>query len=541
MSDKTDHSVDSSPENCKDEQAGAPANLPRRRFIQGVTAAGIANGFAGSLILPGSAFAANPKKGGVLKIGVSSGNTTDSFDPGLWSEAFTQIGLAGAVYNTLVEIDNQGDIIPELATSWESTPDAKTWAFKIRSGVTFHSGKTMDANDVVASLQHHLGEDSKSAAKGLLEQIDTMKVDGDVVTIDLKAGNADFPYLLSDFHIVIMPSKDGKADWQAGVGTGGYTVKSMEPGVRLVLERNPNYWKEGRAHFDGAEVLVIADDTARINALLTGEVHVINRVNLKTTALLERNPGVSIDNVTGGQHFLFPMLMDTAPYSDPNVRMAIKHGVDRQALVDTVLKGYGMVGNDHPISPAYKYYNNTLAQRQFDPDKSKFFLKKAGQEGLKLSIHVSDAAFSGATDSGVLMKEHMKKAGINLDVVREPSDGYWNNVWGKKGFCASYYFGRPTEDAMLSLVYAKDAPWNESRFQHEKFNQLLVAARAELDESKRREMYFELQRILNEEGSSLVPMFGNYVTARSNSVAHDTLAKNAELDGLRVIERWWMA
>lgn len=525
MSDKTKSTID----------------LNRRTFLQGAAAAGII-GATSPMILGSSAHAAEPKKGGVIKIGVSSGNTTDSFDPGLWSEAFTQIGFAGAVFNTLVEIDESGNLIPELAMSWEATPDAKTWTFKLRNGVEFHNGKTMDAADVVASIQHHLGEDSKSAAKGLLKEITDIKADGNTVKFTLAAGNADFPYMLSDFHIVIMPSKNGVADWESGVGTGGYVIKSFEPGVRLVLERNKNYWKQGRAHFDGAEVLLIADDTARINALMTGEVDIINRVNLKTVHLLKRNPNVAIDNVTGGQHFTFPMLMDQVPYKNNDVRLAIKYAVDREALVKTALKGYGMVGNDHPISPAYKYYNKDLPQRAYDPEKAKFHLKKANEVGMQIKLHVSDAAFSGATDSAVLMKEHMGKAGIDLHVVREPSDGYWNDVWAKKGFCASYYFGRPTEDAMLSLVYADGASWNESRFKHENFNQLLVTARAELDDTKRREMYYEMQRILSDEGSTLMPMFGNYVTARSKTVAHSgNLAKNAELDGLRVIERWWKA
>lgn len=523
------------------ENSGNGFSLTRRSLLKGTVATGLVGGLS-PVAFSGAAQAAEPKKGGIIKVAVSSGNTTDSTDPGLWAEAFTMIGFSGAVYNNLVEINDKGELIPELAVSWEATPDAKNWTFKLRNGIEFHNGKVFGAEDVVATIRHHQGEDSKSAAKGLLTEVENVRADGNNVVFELKGGNADFPYVLTDFHLVMLPSKDGVADWKSGHGTGGYKIKHFEPGVRLELVRNDNYWKQGRAHFDGAEVLVIADDTARINALMTGEVDLINRVNLKAVHLLKRNPNVVIDNVTGRQHYTFPMMMDRVPYKNNDVRLAIKYAVDREALVKTALKGYGMVGNDHPISPAYKFYNKDLPQRPYDPDLAKFHLKKANEVGLQIKLHVSDAAFSGATNAAVMMKEHMSKAGIDLHVVRAPSDGFWNDVWMKESFCASYYFGRPTEDSMLSLVYAENASWNESHFKHDKFNQLLSAARSELDEEKRRSMYYEMQSILSNEGSTLMPMFGNFVSARTKKIANDgKLSSNAELDGLRVIERWWQA
>ncbi|MFQ5434058.1 MAG: ABC transporter substrate-binding protein, partial [Anaerolineae bacterium] len=88
----------------------------------------------------------------------------------------------------------------------------------------------------------------------------------------MKTGNADFPFIVSDYHLSILPSKDGKADAATGIGTGGYTLESFDPGVRTSVKRFPNYWKSGRAHFDEAELLSIIDVTARTNALTTGEI-----------------------------------------------------------------------------------------------------------------------------------------------------------------------------------------------------------------------------------------------------------------------------
>jgi peptide/nickel transport system substrate-binding protein len=234
------------------------------------------------------------------------------------------------------------------------------------------------------------------------------------------------------------------------------------------------------------------------------------------------------------------MRTDTAPFDDIHLRMALKYAVDREELLQKILRGHGTIGNDTPIGPSYRYYASELAQTSYDPDKAKFHLKQAGLSELTVDLSAADAAFAGAVDATVLYKEHAAKAGITINVVREPNDGYWSNVWMKKPWCAVYWAGYPTEDQMLSTGYAKGASWNDTYWNHERFNKLLVEARAQLDEAKRREMYAEMQRILRDEGGAVVPMFANAVFARSGRVAHGKVAANAAFDGRRIIERWWV-
>ena len=221
--------------------------MHRRDFLKHSAVAG-AVAAAFSMGLPLHAFAEDvaPKPGGVLRLGLAGGSTTDSRDPGSWVDTFTFVGFS-AVYNTLTEIAVDGTAIPELAERFESTPDARVWTFHLRQGVTFHNGKSLTADDVVASINHHLSKDSTSAAKTVLGDVASVSAKGsDAVVFELHSGNADFAYVVADYHLVIMPAKDGAADWQAGVGTSGYRLKSFEPGVRMDLERNPDYWKPGR-------------------------------------------------------------------------------------------------------------------------------------------------------------------------------------------------------------------------------------------------------------------------------------------------------
>jgi len=517
----------------------AEGRLTRRQFVQRAMALGATSALATSMA--GQVALAAPKRGGNLRIGVGGGSTTDSLDPATTTDTFMQLFGYG-LRNNLTEVNHKGEVIPELAESWEATPDAVTWTFKLRKGVEFHNGKTMDAADVIASINHHRGEDSKSAAKVILDPIEEMKADGkDTVVFKLREGNADFPFIVSDYHVLIMPAKDGGVDWRSGVGTGGYTLKSFDPGVRATLKRFANYFKSDRAHADEAELLAIVDVAARTNALVTGEIDAMDRVDLKTVNLLKRNKRVKIVEISGTQHYTFAMRTDTAPFDDNHVRLALKLALDREALIQTVLRGHGVLGNDHPIGANQQFFASELPQRSYDPDKAKFHLKKAGLSSLKVDLSAADAAFAGAVDAAVLYKEHAAKAGIDINVVREPNDGYWSNVWMKKPWCAVYWSGRPTADWMFSTAYAAGAAWNDTFWKNDRFNELLVAARAELDQGKRRAMYVEMQKLVRNEGGVVIPMFANYLSATSENVQFENLAANWDMDGLKAIERWWFA
>ena len=213
--------------------------VTRRGLLQGSAALGTA-----AMVGPlgaGSA-AAEPKKGGTFRVGMAHGGTSDNYDPALWTHAYVQV-FATARHGNLTEVASDGSLVGEVAESWEASPDAKTWTFKIRPGIEFHSGKTLDGNDVVASFNYHRGEDSKSAVKPFVDPIEEIKVDGDYVVISLNAGNADFPFIASDYHIPIMPAKGDTIDPTSSDGVGAYKVESYEPGVRAEMSRNPNYWK----------------------------------------------------------------------------------------------------------------------------------------------------------------------------------------------------------------------------------------------------------------------------------------------------------
>lgn len=516
--------------------------VSRRGFMQQGLAAGVS--LSALSLAADKVYADTPKKGGNLRVARGHGATTDILDPGKIENGYT-IGLAlGGYQGYMTQIGAEGDLQPSLAESWEASSDAKTWTFKLRDGLEFHNGRSVTPEDVIASMNHHRGEGNTSAAGPLVAAVTEMKADGKTgVVFELEAGNADFPFILSDYHLAVMPANDdGSMNWQDTVGCGSYKIDNFEPGITSTLSRHANHWTDDVAHFDTIEVLAIVDQNARTAALVSGDVQVIDRVDLKTAELLGRRDGVNLRTATGTLHYSFPMLTDTAPYDNNDVRLAVKHAINRQELVDKILFGYGELGNDHPIGSGQRYFNSELPQRDYDPDKARFHLKQAGLDSIELELFASDAAFAGAIDAAVLIQASAKGAGIDLKVTRSPNDGFWSDHWIKSPFITSYWSGRPVEDQMFSTTYQTGVSWNESRWSNERFDNLLLEARAELDTNKRKDMYWEMQQILHDEGGSAIPMFASYVFGIADGVATpEKIATNWDLDGERFMERWWFA
>ena len=510
--------------------------MSRRDFMWTATALGLA--VPAATLMANKAAAQTPSRGGTLRVGFSTGSTTNQLDPVTYAEYFSYC-LASAVCNYLVEIDAEKNPIPELATGWESSDNASHWVFELRNDVEFQNGKRFTAADVVYSLNRHRGEESTSAAKPFLAEITDIRADGDhTVVFDLSAGNADMPAILASYQLAIIP--DGFDDFSTLIGTGAYELESYDPGVRFVGKRRSDYWKPDRAWVDTVEFLSILDSTARTNALLTGEVDMIERVDPKIVDRIRSRNGIQVIENEGVGYDSSAMDSRVAPFDNVDVRRALKYAVNRSELVDKVLRGTGTIGNDHPVPPNDPYFNAELEQRPYDPDKAKFHLKEAGYEDLAVRLHASDAAFPGAVDAAILFREHAAPAGIALEAVREPNDGYWSDVWMKEPFSMVTWSTRPTPAMTFSIGYACGAPWADGFLCHDRFEALLAEAKVVTEFDKRKEIFDEMQRILSEDGANHVFMFESAINAFAEKVGGarpDAYGPNL---GQRPAERLWL-
>ena len=519
--------------------AGRARKLDRRQFMTHAMAMGMTLSGAATLWTE-SVSAQTPQKGGKLKVGLHDGNTSDSYDPGLYASV-QDIQLAHTYRSYLTMITPENGLGPDMADSWVASADASTWTFELNKEASFHSGKPFTSKDVIASLNYHRGEGTTSAAAALVADITDIKADGDhVVTIELSQGIADLPWLLTDYHLVMLPGKeDGSIDWESGDGAGPYRLDNYEPGIRADLSRFDGWHREG-AYFDEVSMTILNDPNARQTALITGDVDMTTSLDLKTMALMARNPEIEIDNYASGSAVTLPMWCDAAPFDNNDVRLALKYAINREDIIEKILFGTGTLGNDFHISPNMPFFPADIPQREYDPDKAKFHLKQAGLDSLNVDLSATDSVLPGAVDMCVLYAEHAKAAGININPVREPADGYWSDVWLKKPFVFVKWGARPTPDNIFTLTYKDNADWNESHWQNERFNQLLLQAKAELNDKLRAEMYSEMSQISRDDGGTIIPFFINYVYARRKNVQHgEHVATSWEADGARFASRWW--
>jgi peptide/nickel transport system substrate-binding protein len=510
-------------------------NLSRRGFLQASALLGL-TAATGALVSP--AMAETPVRGGTLRMGLEGGASADTLDPALASASVLFV-MAHCWGDTLIESDPKtGAALPSLAESWSPSPDAKVWTFKIRKGVHFHNGKPLEVADTVATLQRHAGPKSQSGALGLLTGIDKIEDKAGELVVTLKEGNADLPLVLTDYHLQIQPN-GGNDNPNAAIGTGPYKLLKSEPGVRATFERNKDDWRQDRGYVDNVDITVMNDLTARISALRSGEVDFINTLAPKVVPLLKRMPNVDILRTSGKGFYAFLMHCDTAPFDNNDLRTALKLAIDREAILKQVVGGFGTIGNDYPVNANYALAPTDIEQRVYDPDKAKFHYKKSGHEG-PIVLSTSDAAFPGAVDAAQLFQMSAAKAGITLDVKREPSDGYWTEVWNKKPFCASYWGGRPTQDARYSTSYVSNAEWNDTRFKRPDFDKLVIEARGELDENKRRALYRQMAIMVRDEGGLILPVFNDYLNASSNKLKGYVNDIGNDLSNGRVASRVWL-
>jgi peptide/nickel transport system substrate-binding protein len=476
----------------------------RRDVLAMFAAGGMQAALAGSIAaVATSAHAETPRKGGRIKVAGSTSGVSDTLDPAKQANG-TDYVRGFMFYNGLTTLD--GNLAPQPSLAEEfTTKDAKTWVFKLRKGVTFHDGKPLTPADVVFSMMRHKNPATGSKAKVLADQIEEVTASGpNEVTFRLASPNADLPAILGTYHFHIV--KDGTTDFNAGIGTGPYKVKEFKPGVRSIAVRNENYWKPGRPYLDEIEYVGISDESARINALLAGELDLVGQVNPRSIDRVSASGKHAIFETKGVSYTDLIVRRDSGPGANPDFVMAMKLLFNREQMLKSIQLGRGVVANDQPIAPGNRFHFKGLKQRPYDADKAKWHLQKANLGSASIPVVASSAA-TNSVEMALVLQYAARQAGLNLEVRNMPADGYWSQHWMKHPVGFGNVNTRPTADLALTLFFKSDAPWNEAGWKNEKFDQLLVAARGETDLAKRTQMYADMQTMINSEGGIGIPMF----------------------------------
>ncbi|MGW4006820.1 ABC transporter substrate-binding protein, partial [Streptomyces nigra] len=477
----------------------------------------------------------SPTKGGRLRAAFAGGGASQTLDPHL-ANLFADVARAKALFDKLADYGADLSAVPRLAERWEPNKALDRWQVTLREAV-FHDGSPVTAKDVLYSYRRIADPKQAFRAKASLEPIDldASRATGErSLEFVLKRPTAEFPNVLAAFGAYIVPEGATEFD-EKPVGSGPFRFVSFTPGRSAVFRRHDAYW-EGAPHLDEIEFVVANEESARVNALLGGQVEYAHELN-PTTARAHEDKGRSeIVRLRGSAMQAFCMKTDRPPFDDPRVRQAFFLIADREELVDGALSGAGEVGNDL-FGKGYEYYADGLPQREQDLDRARSLLKRAGAEDLRVTLDTSAVA-AGFTEAAGIFRDQAKRAGVTVDVRMGSKDSYWSDILDNGALCC-YRSGAMPIEAHISQRLLTDSTTNATKWRHKDFDALYQQAQSTRDKAERAAVYERMQRRLYAEGGFLVWGFADWIIGTARNVKGvDAKAPANTLDWARFDTVW---
>ncbi|MBY0689072.1 ABC transporter substrate-binding protein [Microbacterium marinilacus] len=466
------------------------------------------------LTVPDVAATGRARSGARMRIARPAASAAETLDP---ASALSAYEYLGALYNRVVRLDRDGEVVADLATDWSSNADATVWTFRLRDGVRFHDGAPLTARDVRYTFGHISDPDVGSPQAGPLAIVEeVVAVDTLTVRFVLSTPNAEFPSLLTAYQCYVIPEDSAETIGRTGIGTGPFVLERFTAAGAGAVRANDDHFA-GRPALDGIDFFSIQDATARVNALLAGQVDLLAQTNLDnpTARVVAGSAGTTVARIANAQWYTMPMLATSEEYADPDVRRAMRLVYDPTAVLDTALQGEGSPGWDNPVPPHLSAW--TEVERPYDPDEARSLLRRAGREGFSTRLYTSsyDPNFTAIATA---YAEQAAQAGIDLRITNVAAESYYTQVWMAQPLMVSYWFtGRPV-DQLLNQIFRSGSSYNESAWANESFDALLDAARADTNDDTRREKYRDAQRMIVEDGACLTPVFGDRLVGLSEEV-----------------------
>ncbi len=445
------------------------------------------------------------REGGTLRVAMQPIVNTDPIAISSDSEVL----VANHVYDYLIDIDAQSNIVPRLATEWRASDGGLTYTFQLADGVEWHDGSDFGANDVVWTF-NRLRTSEGTPTADLFANVESIDATGDLeVVFKLTEPNSFFLYDLSDNHALIL--KEGTEDAASNFnGTGPFKVDRYSPEDRIELVANEEYFIEGQPKLDRLEVIFFSDDAASIDALIGGQIDLAMRMPTSLFVSLQEESGINTISIPTNGFDLVRLRSDREPGNDPRVMQALKLATDREAIFDVVQQSFGAIGNDTPIGPLYEaYYDPSIVPLTRDVDAARAMLADAGYDEsnpLQLTLHTPDTG--GRPDLAAVLKEQWSEAGVEIEISVEPESVYYGDEgWLEVDLGITGWGSRPYPQFYLDTMLVTGAKWNESHFADEEFDQLASTAGTTLDDSQRIKSYRAIQQLLSDRGPILIPYF----------------------------------
>jgi peptide/nickel transport system substrate-binding protein len=505
-------------------------DLSRRGFLSTLSLG------AGASLLhrPAIVFAQAPRRGGRLVIGADVNPV--GLDPAL-TTAFASVAIYEQMYLSLGTLEYRTNrVVPDLAQSWRSV-DPRTYEFKLRPGVRFHSGREVTADDVKYTVERLLDPKVAVPLRSYLGPVDRVQAaDKYTVRIAMKEVYAPLVSVLADRRPCAIVDREvvekhgSLANWDGG--SGPFKLVEYTPDVRVVLERHADYWEKDKPYLDQVEFRIIPDESSRLAAIRAGDVDMTVLKDPKNARLLRNDKGIVLNDVPSFWRSASPFNLARPPLNDVRVRQAISYAIDRQEIINTVLFGEGVVTG--PLPPGEAEWAIPVNRENFPtyyPDlaKSRALLKEAGVSSLKLSIQAAPA-YAPDIPTAQVLQSQLKRVGIDLEVNQME----WAAVLKAqrdRNFDLNLTFNtnRPDPDVYLSVAQSKYSV-NWGSYANPKMDELLERGRTTTDLAERKRIYADVQRLFATELPYLfLYVIKNYEPARLHVKGYTPMASGYRL------------
>lgn len=468
-----------------------------------------------------------PKKGGKARFGVqvatAAPDPVTMFDEG----SIQAIQMAGE-YLCWPNPDNT--LSPRLATSWKADTPSE-WTFKLRQGVKFHNGKTMTADDVVATLDlltnTSNGSSFLSQAKGILDAGQTEKVDDYTVKFHLSQPFVDFPYLMScyNYNAVILPKGYKIGSFlKTPQGTGPFKVSGYVPNQSVTYVRNPDYWLPGLPYLDGATLTYYQSDQSVLTAAQSGELDIMAYAPYGAAQTLGKSGTMRLVPAKSSAFDTLQMRTDMKPFDDVNKRLAVACCLDRPGLIKTVLDGYGIIGNDHPFGPMFTgttLVNQQVPQRVQDYKLAKEYLAKAGTPR-GFSVTLTTQNYEDVPSYATAIKQMCAPAGIDVNIQQVTQTAFYgsgkNQPWLSVPFGITNWAPRGAPSQFILTAFQSKGIWNSAHWKNSQYTSLFGELSSTLDEQKRSQIAAQMAKIQNAEVPDIMAYWLTQLRAESPKV-----------------------
>jgi peptide/nickel transport system substrate-binding protein len=513
--------------------------LNRRDFLRRGSAIGLSATFLGAVLAAcGSGSSSSSSaggggtgtgaavKGGTLRVAAST--PAAAINPLTIADAGGLLMLSQTGEFLIFDSNVKLALQPMLALSWKPNKDGSVWTFKLRTGVKFHNGKEMTADDVVYTFQQQSDPKNASNAlstfQGVLTPSGVKKVNSSTVEFHLEAPNGNFPYLISsdNYNAIIVPAGTDFGKWQKTfVGTGAFKLGSYTQNVGASFVPNPNYWGT-KPLLSNTSFKFYPSQQPQILALQGNDVDVISQFTPAGASSLLNNSTYKVIKLKSANHRELSMRNDIAPWNDPRVRQAVALSLDRSGMVAALLNGDGTVANDYPFGPRFPSTDTSVPQRTQNISQAKQLLQAAGHPSINVTLKTEQ--YEEIPQLAQVIKEDLAKIGINVKLDIETQTTYYgkatfgNSDWLDGTMSLVDYGDRGVPNVYLEAPLTSKGPWNAARFKNKHYDSLVKKYVAALDLQTQKQIAGQIQRLLLKETPLVIPYWIDGLTASTQGV-----------------------